>query len=79
MSTDDYQRFFDSIQAAWGPFADSHRIIPFCTPIVNRADAIVIGMNHSDFVPNGGDESDQIAERFSQSIPTENTFLDHRT
>ena len=77
MASDLAQRYFNDIRSAWKPFASSRTIIPFCTPVFQSPTSLVIGMNHSDFVPGGGSESTRISDDLSNNPPTENTFLVH--
>lgn len=77
MANDFAQRYFKAIQNAWSPFAPTHRIIPFCTPVLSRASTVVIGMNHSDFVDGGGERSERIAGELASRVPRESTFLVH--
>jgi hypothetical protein len=77
MANDFAQRYFNAIQNAWSPFATTRRIIPFCTPVLSRASAVVIGTNHSDFVDGGGERSERIADELASGVPKESTFLVH--
>jgi len=70
-------RFFERIQAVWAEYSRRYRIIPFCTPVFQRPNALVIGTNHSDFVDGGGAIADQIADRLAAEVPDESTFLVH--
>jgi hypothetical protein len=70
------QRYFDAIKQTWAPFLP-RRIIPFCTPVMIRPTALVIGTNHSDFVRGGGPEADSIADALSRCVPSFSTFLEH--
>lgn len=71
------QRYFDAIRDIWASFTPTHRIIPFCTPVFERPDAVVIGTNHSDFVDGGGELADRIADNLANGLPRESTFLVH--
>ena len=71
------RQYFDEIRTVWEAFSPLHNIIPFCTPVLKSPDALVIGMNHSDFVPNGGTESERISRELTRRVPTESTFLVH--
>lgn len=73
MTTNIGLRYFDEIKEAWAPFASTHRVIPFCTPVIERPIALVIGVNHSNFAI-GAAESDGIADAFAQSLPTEVSY-----
>lgn len=77
MAKDLGKRYFNAIQNAWSPFAKTHRIIPFCTPLMSSASAVVIGTNHSDFVDGGGETSERIADALASKVPKDNTFLVH--
>lgn len=71
------QRNFEAVRATWEPFSNSHRIIPFCTPLFVRPAALVIGTNHSDFVDGGGIAADEIADELAARLPKQSTFLVH--
>lgn len=71
------QYWFDLICEAWSPFATSHRIIPFCTPVFQTPSAVIVGTNHSDFVEGGGEEAERIADELAAGVPTESTFQVH--
>ena len=77
MAKDFGPRYFNAIHNAWSPFAETHRIIPFSTPAMSPASAVVIGTNHSDFVDGGGEMSERIADEFASGVPKESTFLVH--
>lgn len=68
--------FFDDIRDCWLPVADGRKVIPFCTPVNIRPDALVIGKNHSWFDPSPEREQ-QIAEAYACALPQVNTFLEH--
>lgn len=78
------QDYFQRIRECWRPVAKGKRIIPFCTPVIRRPTALVIGMNHSLFAAEaiamtGPCEkrlkSDYVAEELSKGVPTSHTYL----
>ena len=73
----DAQEYFDRIRSIWKSFLGSHRVIPFCTPVLDRPTALVIGKNHSTFAPRDPALAEEIAARYAAGIPTDNTYLTH--
>ncbi len=71
------RQYFQQIKQIWQPVAGTLRVIPFCTPVIGRPRALVIGTNHSDFVKGGGAEADEIAIKFAARLPEVSTFLEH--
>lgn len=76
MQLDSPPRFFNDIRNCWQPVADGRKVIPFCTPVNTRPDALVIGKNHSWFDPSPEREN-QIAQAYANDLPQVNTFLEH--
>ena len=76
MPLDSPTRFFNDIRNCWQPVADGRKVIPFCTPVNIRPDALVIGKNHSWFDPSPEREH-QIAQAYANDLPQVNTFLEH--
>jgi hypothetical protein len=74
------KRVFDEIHGIWAGFSKD-LIIPFCTPVVQRPDVLVIGKNHACFSSVQCEqpwyENDLIAIEMSRSIPRVNTYLEH--
>lgn len=70
------QRYFQRIKEIWAPVAGHRLIIPFCTPVVLRPTALVIGTNHSVFAKDTH-EAERIANEFASTVPVVNTYLEH--
>ncbi len=73
----DASKWCSRIREIWSPLADGRRIIPFCTPLRRFADALVVRINHSDFVAGGGQVSEDIADSYSVDDLSVNTFVAH--
>ena len=74
--TEQAQRCFDQIKEIWGGFdSDKRRVIPFCTPVIDRPECVVLGINHSVFIPGSDIESDFTADEFASALPARNAFL----
>ena len=72
------QQYFDEVIRIWSKLNLNYNIIPFCTPIFKNPSVLVIGQNHAmNFDLEDEGESDRIIQRFSEQIPSENTFKDH--
>jgi hypothetical protein len=73
------REFFDEVRTVWSGFG-RYLIIPFCTPVIERPDVLVVGQNHACFEPNVREpwhENDLIGIEMSKGIPKINTFLEH--
>ena len=70
---------FKKLVDIWKPIAGGRLIIPFCTPIIERPDVLVIGQNHASFTGNNADlpNNDPIGLEMSEGIPKVNTFIEH--
>lgn len=67
---------FFELKDIWKGFDDGrNRIIPFCTPALDRPKAVIVGMNHSVFMPRIDPEQDEIAKEFSKALPIRSAFL----
>jgi hypothetical protein len=67
---------FLELKKIWRGFeAEESRIIPFCTPVLDRPRVVIVGMNHSVFLPRINPDQDMTAQEFSEAIPTRNAFI----
>jgi len=70
---------FNQLQDIWKPIAGERLIIPFCTPMIERPDVLVIGQNHASFTGNNADLpfNDPIGLEMSKGVPKVNTYIEH--
>ena len=74
--TDSAQSCFDKLKEIWSSFDnDSNRVIPFCTPIIDRPTCVIVGINHSVFSPGAALESDATAGEYAGALPTRSAFI----
>ena len=74
-----FEEYFNEIKSIWSKLENPNRIIPFCTPLLHNPKFLIIGTNHSNnFDPHNADENNRIADSFSRTLPSENTFLRHK-
>ena len=77
------QRYFNKLKAAWEPWVSARgnreNIIPFCTPIIEEPDVLLVGVSHSIFQPGATvtTQNDIFSKKYSESPPTVNTYVDH--
>lgn len=70
--------YFSEIKEIWRGVAGTYKIIPFCTPLLDNPQCLVIGINHSTFQPNVSLEDDEIAAEYASGLPIRNTYVsDH--
>ena len=79
VSFNSFEEYFDEIKRIWSKLDNPNRIIPFCTPLLHNPKFLIIGKNHSNnFDPYNEDNNNRIADSFSRTLATENTFLNHK-
>lgn len=67
---------FEELLLIWDGFnGNQNRVIPFCTPIIERPRGVIVGINHSVFLPGSSPEGDATAEEFSKSVPRRHAFI----
>lgn len=80
------EHYYNKLKEAWAPWsntseADGEFVVPLCTPVIEQADVLVIGISHSRFDGKKKTawqtEPDRIAERYAEQPPTINTFVHH--
>ena len=78
--------YFARIKNIWAPWSlkqevVKEHIIPFCTPILENPEVILMGLNHARFDDKGDEawlhEDDKVGALFASAKPKQNTYSVH--